>query len=111
MTLNARAVWALLSLEIALLCPLAGAGQTAPAPVKPPPEQFSEISPRLLFEEADAYMKAKTAELEKQKQKPDQKTLTRLRQEQRDLAAKYATELQKRDPRFGEALYYLGRLY
>lgn len=93
-----------LFLAIVLLSPYSLSAQTTPgAPT-------TWLVSRQLFEEADAYMTAKTTELEKQKQKPDDKTLSRLRQEQREQAAKNVSTLQKQGPQTGESLYYLGRL-
>lgn len=97
-----------LSIIIALLCPLTDAAQRAQD--QAPTELPSETSPRILFEQADAYVKARTSELERQKQKPDAKVLSRFYQEQRELAAKYVNRIQKLELQTGDGLYYLGRL-
>jgi len=84
--------------------------QAPPASNAPKSESLIGLTPRQLFEEADSYSRNKQNELEKQKQKPDPKTLARIRQEQKDLAARYADSLQSHGPQTGEDLYYLGRI-
>jgi thiol-disulfide isomerase/thioredoxin len=70
----------------------------------------ASMSARQMFEEAESYANNKQAELEKQKTKVDERIKTKLRQEQRDLAAKFVASLRGRDVQVGEELYYLGRL-
>jgi thiol-disulfide isomerase/thioredoxin len=70
----------------------------------------ASMSARQMFEEADSYANNKQAELEKQKTKVDERVKTKLRQEQRDLAAKFVASLRGRDVQVGEDLYYFGRL-
>jgi thiol-disulfide isomerase/thioredoxin len=75
-------------------------------------ESLAHRTPQQLFEEAQAFFPTKFDELQKQNknQKPDDKQVMKLRQEQRDLAARYATAVQQRGPQLGENLYYLARL-
>jgi thiol-disulfide isomerase/thioredoxin len=63
-----------------------------------------------LFEEVQAYAKDKQADLERQKIKIDERRAARIRQEQKELAARFVECLQAREPQLGENLYYLGRL-
>src|SRR5205809_6011026 len=65
----------------------------------------ASMSARQMFEEADSYANNKQAELEKQKTKVDERVKTKLRQEQRDLAAKFVASLRGRDVQVGEDLY------
>jgi thiol-disulfide isomerase/thioredoxin len=68
------------------------------------------MSARQMFEDAQSYVSAKKAELEKQKTQVDDRVKEKLRKEQRELAAKYVKSLRARGQQFGEDLYYLGRL-
>lgn len=73
-------------------------------------DQVPRASSRQLFEEADAYVRARIAALPKQNQAPDQKLVAKLREEQKALAAKYAGALTAAGPQIGDDLCYLGRL-
>ena len=63
-----------------------------------------------LFEDADKYLKRKFDAFQKAKMPYDQRLDDKIRKEQRDLAARYATVVAKRKPQ-GQDLYYLGLLY
>jgi thiol-disulfide isomerase/thioredoxin len=63
-----------------------------------------------LFEDADTYSQKKFAEFEKRKMPYDQRIEEKIKQEQRDLAAKHATVLAARKLE-GQDAYYLGMLY
>src|SRR5207248_2676109 len=65
------------------------------------------LSARQMFDEAQAYVADKQAELEKQRTKIDEGVRAKLRKEQRALAAKFVESL---GAQVGENLYYLGRL-
>lgn len=67
-------------------------------------------SPKQLFEEAQAYVKNKQVELEKQKIKVDNNVARKIWQEQRELAGRFVASLQARDMPPDDNLYYLGRL-
>ena len=69
-----------------------------------------QITPKLMFDEIQGYVRRKQEELEQQKLKPDDRIIRKIRQEQKDLAAKYVLALQARGPQVGENLYYIGRL-
>jgi thiol-disulfide isomerase/thioredoxin len=63
-----------------------------------------------LFEDADNYTQKKFAEFEKLKMPYDQRLEEKIKQEQRDLAARHATVLVARKLA-GQDVYYLGLLY
>jgi len=63
-----------------------------------------------LFEDADTYSQKKFTEFEKRKMPYDQRIEEKIKQEQRDLAAKHATVLAARKLE-GRDVYYLGMLY
>jgi len=63
-----------------------------------------------LFEDADSYTQKKFAEFEKQKMPYDQRLEEKIKQEQRDLATRYATILTARKLE-GQDVYYLGLLH
>ncbi len=65
----------------------------------------------VLFAEVDTYVDKKFAELNKQKVAYDSKLDTKIRQEQKDLAAKYAAVLHARSLLSGTDQFYLGMLY
>src|SRR2546422_8870380 len=85
--------------------------QEAP-PVKKEASVSSEKRPaKVLFDEANTYLDKKFAELNKQKIPYDQKCEANIRQEQKDLAAKYAAVSQARAPLADADIYYLGMLH
>ena len=63
-----------------------------------------------LFDDADTYTQKKFAEFEKRKMPYDQRIEEKIKQEQRDLAVRYATVLAARKLE-GKDIYYLGLLY
>jgi thiol-disulfide isomerase/thioredoxin len=63
-----------------------------------------------LYEDADAYVRRKFDEFEKRKMPYDARLAEKIKQEQRDVAAQYATELAARKLE-GKDVYYLGLLY
>ena len=63
-----------------------------------------------LFEDADSYTQKKFAEFEKRKMPYDQRIEEKIKQEQRDLAGRYATVLAARKLE-SKDIYYLGLLY
>jgi thiol-disulfide isomerase/thioredoxin len=67
-------------------------------------------SAKVLYDEANAYVNIKFAELNKQKVPYNQKLDAKIKQEQKDLAAKYAAVLQTRKLTDADA-YYLGMLH
>jgi thiol-disulfide isomerase/thioredoxin len=68
-------------------------------------------SARALFEEASGYATKKFTEFAAKKVPFDPKLLEKTLQEQRELAARYATQLGTREELAGEDFYYLGMLY
>ena len=64
-----------------------------------------------LFEEADSYVNTRHAELNKLKTPYDKALEAKIKQEQKDLAAKFAAALATRKPLAESDLYYLGMLY
>ncbi|MEP6819217.1 MAG: TlpA disulfide reductase family protein [bacterium] len=66
---------------------------------------------KLLFEEAKSYVNKAFADFNKQKVPYDQKLEAKTKQEQKDLAAKYATVLQARKSLADTDVYYLGMLH
>ena len=63
-----------------------------------------------LFEEADNYARKKFEAFEKQKMPFDRQLEEKIKQEQRDMAARHATTLAARKPT-GDQIYYLGLLH
>jgi thiol-disulfide isomerase/thioredoxin len=66
---------------------------------------------KVLFEEAKSYVDQKYAEFNKQQLPYDQKLEAKTKQEQKDLATKYAAVLQARKKLTDEDIYYLGMLH
>jgi len=104
----------------ALLLSMAATGsafaQALPAAVAPPAKKDASSTPekrpaRVLFEEARAYVDKMYAEFNKQKTAYDQKLEAKTKQEQKDLAAKYAAVLQARKSLAAADVYYLGMLH
>lgn len=97
------------SLVLALTFLLAASVLTiADSPNKVPPEKRSA---KVLFDEANTYVDAKFAEFNKLKVAYDQKLEAKTKQEQKDLAAKYAAILAARKDLANGDIYYLGMLY
>lgn len=88
---------------------IAGAQNTANRPVAAT-DPVPRSSPQQLFEEADRYVNARLTALPKQNQTPDPKSVAKLREDQKVLAAKYAGALLASGQQIGDDLYYLGRL-
>ena len=68
-------------------------------------------SAKVLFDEVQSYVNNKFAEFNKQKVAYSQKVEARTKQEQKDLAAKYAAVLQTRKSLKDADVYYLGMLH
>jgi thiol-disulfide isomerase/thioredoxin len=68
-------------------------------------------SARLLFDEAQSYVNKTFVEFNKQKIPYDQKLEAKTKQEQKDMAAKYAALLQTRKPLADADVFYLGMLH
>lgn len=101
-----------------LWLPLAGRalGETPPAQPAPQVKKAGSTTPekrpaKILFEEAQTYVDKTFAEYNKQKVAYDQKLEAKTKQEQKDLAAKYAAALQARKPLADADVYYLGMLH
>lgn len=80
---------------------------------KPAEEKRSDAGPKTaaqLYEEANDYTKNRFAEFVKRKMPYDANLADKIRQEQRDLAARYATQLAARKLE-GKDVYYLGLLH
>jgi thiol-disulfide isomerase/thioredoxin len=92
------------------------AAQDQAKSVSQPPPAKTEAKPekrpaKELFEEAKFYVDKAYAEFNKQKIPYDQKLEAKTKQDQKDLAAKYATVLQTRKSLSTADSYYLGMLY
>jgi thiol-disulfide isomerase/thioredoxin len=88
--------------------------ETAAAKTEVIPASSSGIdtrSPKVLFDEAYSYVEKKFAELTKNKVPYDQNLEATTRQQQKDLAAKYAAVLQARASLSDPDSYYLGMLH
>lgn len=85
------------------LRPAAPKKETSSAPEKRPA--------KVLFEEARSYVERAYAEFNKQKVPYNQKLEATTKQEQKDLAAKYAAIVEARRPLRGDDFYYLGMLH
>jgi cytochrome c biogenesis protein CcmG, thiol:disulfide interchange protein DsbE len=91
------------------------APDSASAEVKKPSDDKTEDAKETrpaaqLFEEADTYAQKKFADFEKRKLPYDQQLEEKIKQEQRDLATKYAAIVAARKLE-GKDIYYLGVLY
>src|SRR5688572_10981994 len=82
-----------------------------PAAKKQANDDPEKRAARDLLEEARTYVDRKFAEFNKQKLPFDQKLEARTKQEQKDLAAEYASVLQARKSLVHADLYYLGMLH
>lgn len=83
-------------------------------PVKqagPAPESSSDLSVKQMFDEANAYSKAKFVEFEQKNMPYSESLRVRTQREQKQLAAKYAAIAGGRSGLKGEDLYYLGLLH
>ena len=102
----------LLLVSLTLITTVSGVGQVSQAPpVNPGPTSVSEIRPaRDLFEEANHYIDKKFVEFNKRGLAYDRKLETKTKQEQKDLAAKYAAVLEARPLLANADVYYLGML-
>ena len=81
-------------------------------PVKKETNSATEKRPaKVLFEEAQSYVNKAFAEFNRKKLPYDQKLEGKTKQEQKDLAAKYAAVLQARKSLADEDFYYLGMLH
>ena len=91
-------------------------------PAQPPAQEAAPVkkqasaptekrAAKVLFEEARFYVDKTFAELNKQKIAYDQKLEAKTKQEQKDLAAKYAAVLQARKSLADADVYYLGMLH
>jgi len=95
---------------IALLATAIARGQATPAngqAAVPPDTRPANV----LFAEADKYLEKKFAEFNKQKLAYDAKLEAQTKQEQKDLATKYAEVLRARGSLAGMDQFYLGMLY
>lgn len=88
--------------------PKAAPVKTAAPKTEVPPEKRSA---KALFDEAYTYADRKFIEFNKQKVPYDKKIEASTKQEQKDLATKYAAILQARDPLPDTDIYYLGMLH
>jgi thiol-disulfide isomerase/thioredoxin len=88
-------------------------GRVAPAPstAAAAPQAAEARDARALYEEASDYAPNKFKEFEAGKVPFDPKLLEKTLQEQRELAARYATQLGARARLAGEDFYYLGMLH
>lgn len=96
-----------LLVALSFLLTVGALAQSANRKEVPPEKQH----PKVLFEEANTYVDRKFAEFNKQKAPYDQKLEAKTKQEQKDLAAKFATVLASRKKLADGDLYYLGMLY
>jgi len=107
---------AFLIASLLLLSGASAAAQEQGKSVSPPQPQKSEAKPekraaKLLYEEARAYVDTAYVGFNKQKIPYDQKLEAKTKQEQKDLAAKYAAVLQTRKSLSDADSYYLGMLH
>src|SRR5258706_6025455 len=110
---------AILIAYLLLLSPAAAGEVTAQEQAKPvsqSPQEKNEAKPdkrtaKVLYEEAKSYLDTAFAGFNKQKIPYDQKLEAKTKQEQKDLAAKYAAVLQTRKSLSDGDTYYLGMLH
>ena len=108
--------FAFLIASLLLLSAKGAAAQEQGKPISLPSQEKSEAKPekrsaKLLFEEAKSYVDKAYADFNKQKIPYDQKLEAKTKQEQKDLAAKYAAVLQTRKSLSHGDAYYLGMLH
>jgi thiol-disulfide isomerase/thioredoxin len=113
--LAARQIFWLLFVLLAAAPQMAGQKSNAVAPTRKEKKEkiapLNKRTPRELFEEARQYVDKTFIEFNRQKIPYDQKLDARTRQEQKDLATKYAVELQSRKHLADADVYYLGMLH
>jgi len=97
-------------IAVVLLAAAITRGQTAPAAI-PLTAAPDERPANVLFAEADKYVEKKFTEFNKQKLPYDAKLEATTKQEQKDLAAKYAEVLHARTSLTDTDQFYLGMLY
>jgi len=95
------------ALLLATSCVVAAAAQQ----LAPKPVAIEKRSAKALFDEVDSYVNNKFAQFNKQKIAYNQTLETKTKQEQKDLAAKYAAVLQTRTSLAEPDVYYLGMLH
>ena len=110
--------FAFLIASLLLLSAAGAAAQEQGTSVSQPPREKNEAKPapekraaKLLYEEAKSYLDTAFAGFNKQKIPYDQKLEAKTKQEQKDLAAKYAAVLQTRKSLSDGDTYYLGMLH
>jgi thiol-disulfide isomerase/thioredoxin len=108
--------FAFLIASLLLLSAAGAAAQEQGKSVSQPQPEKSEAKPekraaKLLYEEAKAYLDTAYIGFNKQKIPYDQKLEAKTKQEQKDLAAKYAAVLQTRKSLSDADSYYLGMLH
>jgi hypothetical protein len=103
---------------VALLLVAMSAPNVFPQAIQPAPPGKVETSSdtgkrsaKILFEDARSYVDRKFVEFNKQKIPYDQKLEAKTKQEQKDLAAKYAAVLESRKSLADADYYYLGMLH
>ena len=92
-------------------CAGKGIARSQPAPAKERSQAPEKRAAKVLYEEAKSYLETAFAEFNKQKIPYDQKLEAKTKQEQKDLAAKYAAVLQTRKSLSDADAYYLGMLH
>ena len=107
-----------LRLAVVLFLATASASYVFAQQAKPARQAKPEAKPavekrsaQLLFAEASSYVNKAYADFNKQKVPYDQKLEAKTRQEQKDLAAKYAVVLEARESLADADVYYLGMLH
>lgn len=108
--------FALLIASLLLLSAAGAAAQEHGKSVSQPQQEKNEAKPdkraaKLLYEEARSYVDTAFVGFNKQKIPYDQKLEAKTKQEQKDLAAKYAAVLQTRKSLSDRDSYYLGMLH
>jgi thiol-disulfide isomerase/thioredoxin len=108
--------FAFLIASLLLLSAADAAAQEQGKPASQPPQETNEAKPekrsaKVLYEEAKSYLDTAFAGFNKQKIPYDRKLEAKTKQEQKDLAAKYAAVLQTRKSLSDRDSYYLGMLH
>ncbi|HSS22672.1 MAG TPA: TlpA disulfide reductase family protein [Pyrinomonadaceae bacterium] len=107
-----RTLLKLVILTLVAACAAVAQEPTATPVIKPESDSaIKSLSAKQLFGDADSYITRVYAEFNKQKLAFDPKIEARTKQEQKDLALKYAVALAERKSLTNDDAYYLGMLY
>ncbi|MDQ2937640.1 MAG: hypothetical protein M3R67_09035, partial [Acidobacteriota bacterium] len=104
-------LWALLLLTIFTVGSSTAQTPQGPNENKGTGPAYESRSAKILFEEANSYVEKRFSEFNKRRLAYDRKLESKIKEEQKETAAKYAAALEARGPLSGNDVYYLGMLH